>query len=205
MGKPLPEVALRIAEDGEILVRGPGVFSGYLKDDAATAAALEGGWFHSGDIGEIDGDGFLRITDRKKAILVTAGGKNIAPLPIETRLEFSDFVEKAVVIGSERPYLVALLTPDEENLAAWAAQRGLPEEALEARLARPEVAAHFEAAVAAANEGQARFEQVKRFAVLPTVFTDTSGELTPTMKLKRRVINERYADEIQALYDAPRG
>jgi len=200
VGKAIPEVELRIADDGEILVRGPGIFREYLKNPEASAAALEGGWFHTGDIGTLDDEGFLRITDRKKEILVTAGGKNIPPLPIETRLEFSDFVEKAVVIGSERPYLVALLTPDEENLDAWASQRGLPAEALAARLGRPGVRALFDAAMAAANEDQARFEQVKKYTLLPTSFTDRSGELTPTLKLKRRVINERYADAITALY-----
>jgi len=202
VGKALPEVELHIADDGEILVRGPGIFREYLKNPEATADALADGWFHTGDIGALDAEGFLRITDRKKAILVTAGGKNIAPLPIETRLEYCDYVETSVVIGSERPYLVALLTPDEENLDAWASQNGLPAEDLATRLERPEVRALFDAAVADANRDQARFEQVKKYALLPTSFSDQTGELTPTLKLKRRVINERHGEVIDALYQA---
>ncbi len=202
VGRPVPGVELRIAEDGEILVRGPGVFQGYHADPEASAACMtDDGWFRTGDIGTIDAEGFLRITDRKKEILVTAGGKNIAPVPIEKRIERSPYVSQAVVVGSERPYLVALLVPDDEALDLFGRQAGLPEgEDLAARVARPEVRALFEAAVAEANEGLARFETVKRWCVLPRTFSVESGELTPTLKLKRRVVQERHAEDIEALY-----
>jgi len=200
VGKPLPGVELGFADDGEILVKSPGVFLGYLDDPEATAEALRGGWFHTGDIGTLDDDGFLRITDRKKEILVTAGGKNIPPVNIENLIQRSPYVEHAVAIGDDRKYIAALLTPDLENLDAWARRQGLPDEPLDARLARPEVTALFEAAVAAANAQLARFERVKRYRVLAAQLTDTGGELTPTMKLKRRVITGRFADEIEALY-----
>jgi long-chain acyl-CoA synthetase len=200
VGKALPGIELKIADDGEILVKSPGVFLGYLKNPEATAEALRGGWFHTGDIGTLDDDGFLRITDRKKEILVTAGGKNIPPVNIENLIQRSAYVEHAVAIGDDRKYIAALLTPDVENLDAWAGQRGLPDEPLADRLARPEVAALFAAAVADANQSLARFEQVKRYEVLDAQFTDTGGALTPTMKLKRRVIAERFDASIEALY-----
>jgi long-chain acyl-CoA synthetase len=200
IGPPLPGVEVRVDADGELLVRGPGVFQGYLKDPEATAAAFTDGWFRTGDIGTIDADGFVRITDRKKEILVTAGGKNIPPVNLEKRLERSRYVSQAVVIGDARPYLTALLAPEPEALAAFARERGWPDEPLAARLARPEVRALYDAGVAEANASVAKFEQIKKYALLDSPFTVESGELTPTLKLKRRVIAERRKAEIEALY-----
>ncbi len=202
VGRPIPGVALRIADDGEILFRGPGLFAGYYDDPAATAEVMVDGWFHTGDVGTIDGDGFLRITDRKKAILVTAGGKNIAPLPLEQRLERHPLVGQAVVIGSERPYLTALLVPEPDALAGLAARHGWPDEPADARVARPEVRAAFDEAVAQCNDGLARFETIKRWAALPEPFSVETGELTPTLKLKRNVVVARHAALIDALYAA---
>jgi len=198
VGRALPGVELRLAPDGEVLVRGPGVFQGYLHDPEATAAALRDGWFHTGDIGTLDDDGFLSIVDRKKELIVTAGGKNIAPVPIEHRLERSPYVDKAVVIGSDRPYLVALLSPDLESVATWAARAGV-----DPSLASPEVQALFQRAVDAANADLARFQRVKRHAVLDHSLTIEDGDLTPTLKLKRRAVLASEADRIAALYAQP--
>ncbi len=194
VGRALPGVDLRLADDGEVLVRGPGVFRGYLHDQAATAAALQDGWFHTGDLGELSHDGFLRIVDRKKEILVTAGGKNVAPVPIEHRLERSPYVDKAVVIGSERPYLVALLAPDFEALAAWRKQQRAH------GVAEPDPAPLFAGAVEAANADLARYQQIKKHAVLDRALTPESGDLTPTLKLKRRAVLGREAAVIEGLY-----
>jgi long-chain acyl-CoA synthetase len=181
VGRPLAGTELRLDADGEVLVRGPGVFSGYWRDPEATAAVLDAeGWFRTGDLGELDAEGFLRIVDRKKELLVTAGGKNVAPVPIEQRLE-GGAVETAVVLGSERPYLVALLALAPGRTPADA---------------REEV----EARVQAVNAGLARFEQVKRWAFLPGPLSVEAGELTPTLKLKRRAILARHAALIDGLY-----
>jgi long-chain acyl-CoA synthetase len=200
VGKPIPGVSIRIAGDGEVLVKSPGMFLGYFKDPEATAAVFTDGWFRTGDIGSLDDDGFLVITDRKKEILVTAGGKNIGPVNIEHRLERSPYVSQAVAVGSERPYLVALLAPDEEALEEFARREGLPEEPLAARLQQTAVEALFQDAVREANRELAQFETIKRFAVLPNAFSIETGELTPTLKLKRRVVSDKYAAEIEALY-----
>jgi len=200
VGKPIPGVEVRIADDGEILVRGPGLFAGYFEDAAATAEVVRDGWFYTGDIGEFDRDGFLKITDRKKELIVTAGGKNIAPVPIEKRIERGALVGQAMVIGSEKPYLVALLVPDDEALAALAKRSGWPDEAIERRLERAEVRAALQAAVDEANAELARFEQVKKWAAVAVPFSIESGELTPTLKLKRRVVSQRHAAAIAALY-----
>jgi len=203
VGLPLPGVEVRVAEDGELLVRGPGNFVGYLDDEEATRAAFtEDGFFRTGDIGSIDADGFVRILDRKKALIVTAGGKNIAPVPIEARVT-GGLVGHAVVIGSERPYLVAVLAPEPEALAELAARRGWPGDAA-AWSQQDEVRAQMQARVDAANADLARFQTIKRFAVLPVPLTIETGELTPTLKLKRRVIVERYADVIDELYAVTR-
>jgi long-chain acyl-CoA synthetase len=200
VGKPLPGVDVRRDADGELLVRGPGVFVGYLKDPAATAAALQDGWFRTGDIGTIDADGFVRITDRKKEILVTAGGKNIPPVNIEKRLERSPFVSQAVAIGDRRPYLVALLVPDAEAVSAYARDHGLPDEPLAASVRRPQIDSLIQTAVAEANRELASFESIKRFAVLGAPFSVETGEITPTLKLKRRIIEEKYRVDIERLY-----
>lgn len=201
VGPPLPGVEVKVADDGELLLRSPGVFGGYYKDEAATAEALAGGWFHTGDIGTVDDDGFVRITDRKKEILVTAGGKNIAPVNIEQLLERSVLVDKAVAVGHGRKYIAALLVPDPEVLDALASRHHWPDEDLATRLARPEIVEGLEAAVADANAELAPFQQVKRYTALPALFGVETGELTPTLKLKRRVVEQRWAEAIAALYD----
>jgi len=204
VGKPIPGVEVKIASDGELLVRGAGLFRGYFKNEEATSEAIVDGWFHTGDIGEFDADGFLKITDRKKEIIITAGGKNIAPVSIENRITRNPYVGVAVAIGDGRAYITALLAPDAEAVEELAAQHGWPDEPMSDRVKRPELLQQFEAAVAEANVELARFEQVKKWAALPAAFAVEGGELTPTMKLKRRVVGERYADVIEGLYSQGR-
>jgi long-chain acyl-CoA synthetase len=200
VGPALPGFELRIAGDGEILIRSPTIFAGYLKDDDATREILdEDGWLHSGDVGRIDEDGFLVITDRKKDILVTAGGKNVSPQNLEAALKRAKLVSHAVVVGDGRPYVAALLTLDETEAQRWAAARGL--DATGAELAADErLQAELQGAVDEVNAALARFEQIKRFAVLPRDFSIDDDELTPTLKLRRRVIGEHFAGEIDRLY-----
>jgi long-chain acyl-CoA synthetase len=199
VGLPLAGVRIRLAEDAEIEVHSPGNFRGYHRDPDATAAAFTAdGWFRTGDLGSIDPDGFLRITGRKKAIIVTAGGKNIAPVPIEKALE-GGMVGQAVVVGSERRYLVALLAPDPEALDARATAEGWPGDAAD-WAARPEVQAALEARVEHANSGLPRFQQVKRWARLPGPLTVDAGTLTPTLKVRRAAVERLHAAAIDALY-----
>ncbi len=200
VGRPLPGVDVRVADDGELLVRGPGNFRGYLNDEAATRACFDGDWFRTGDVGTIDADGYVTITDRKKEILITAGGKNIPPVNLEKRLERASIVSQAVVIGDGRPYLVALLVPEIQAIEAIARRSGWPDEPLTERLSRPELRAAFNRAVDDANQELAKFEQIKCYEVLANPFTVEGGEITPTLKLKRRVINDRYAEVIARLY-----
>ena len=199
VGKPLPEVELRIADDGEILMRGPHVFDGYLHDDDATGAAFTEGWFRTGDIGVIE-DGFLRITGRKKDIIITSSGKNVTPSNIETALKESRWIAEAVVFGDNRPYLVALITLDPDEAPALAAKLGVAPD--RAAMATDEaVRAAIGAVVEEANARFARIEQIKRFAILPHDLTQAGGELTPTLKVKRRVVYQRYADVFDGLYE----
>ena len=208
VGRAVPACDLRIADDGEILVRGPMVFRGYWnREDANEEAFVQDGegapWFRTGDIGELDRAGYLRITDRKKNILITAGGKNIAPQPIENALRQDPIIEHACVIGDRRPYLVALIALDAEELADWAAERGLPTDmgaATESAL-RP----HLEAHVARVNTELAQYATIKRFEILKETFDVASGTLTPTMKLRRSGIVERHAEQIEALYTGRHG
>jgi long-subunit acyl-CoA synthetase (AMP-forming) len=195
VGKPVPGTEVKLAADGEILMRGPHVFKGYLKDPAATAESLDAdGWLHSGDVGEIDAQGYLRITDRKKDLFKTAGGKYIAPQNLEALLKGIPGVAQAVVIGEGRKFAVALLTLDPEA----ANGRPIAELALDTA-----TVGRIEAELAKINARLPPYETIKRVKVLPTEFTVESGELTPTMKLKRKVVNQRYASEIDALYAAP--
>jgi long-chain acyl-CoA synthetase len=188
VGPALPGCEVRIADDGEILLRGENVFAGYYRDEEATRAVVdEDGWLRTGDVGELDADGFLRITDRKKDLIVTAGGKNVAPQNLENALKRSPLVSQALVVGDRRPYVAALVTLD----AAEAE-----------RVAGQDVQALVQAAVDEVNRDLARYEQIKRFAILPRDFTQAAGEVTPTLKLRRRVVEERYAAEIAALYDS---
>jgi long-chain acyl-CoA synthetase len=202
VGPPLPNIEVRVADDGEILVRGPTVFAGYFKNEEATREALgEDGWLRTGDVGELDEDGFLQVTDRKRDIIVTAGGKNLSPQNIENALKSSPYVSQALVIGDRRPYVSALITLDEEEIGKWAEGRGLNGDV--AGLAgRDEVRELIQAVVDDVNAGLARFEQVRAFAILPRDFLAEENEVTPTMKLRRRIVEQHFAEEIEALYTA---
>jgi long-chain acyl-CoA synthetase len=202
VGPALPGTELRIAEDGEILIKSPTVFAGYFKDDEATREILSAdGWLSSGDIGELDEDGFLTITDRKKDLIVTAGGKNISPQNLENELKSSKFVSQALVIGDRRSYCVALITLEEPELVKWASVRGLEGELSLAELAGNEqVRELVQGIVDRVNADHSRYEQLKKFTILPRDFTMEDGEVTPTLKLKRRVCQEHFASEIEALY-----
>ena len=200
-GYAIPGTELAIAEDGEVVIRGPHVFKGYYKDDAATREALDAaGFLHSGDVGEIDRGGYLRITDRKKELIITAGGKNIAPQHLEGQLKQIAAVSQAVAIGDRRPYVVALLTLDPARLAAEAEKAKSDARTVEEAAACKRFRAQLERQVEAVNTRLARYETIKKFAILPRELSVEAGELTPTLKLKRRVIFERYRETIEALY-----
>ncbi|MEW6432173.1 MAG: long-chain fatty acid--CoA ligase [Myxococcota bacterium] len=200
LGRPMPGVEVRIADDGEILVRGDNVCAGYFKDEAATAELLHDGWLHSGDVGQLDEDGFLRITGRKKEIIVTSGGKKTAPANIEGMLKGIDPVGNALVIGERRNYLTAILAIDPEKVGPFAKKLGLPADP-KALVASPAFRAHLEKAIETeVNPRLARFETIKKFEVLPHDFTVEGGELTSTLKVRRKVCEQKYADLIERLY-----
>jgi long-chain acyl-CoA synthetase len=204
VGRPLPGFEVAIADDGEILVRSETVFRGYYKDPDATAAVLTpDGWLRTGDVGELDDDGFLRITDRKKDILVTAGGKNVAPQNIENDFKTSKYVSQALVVGDRRPYVAALLTLDPDEIGRWAAANGV-EGDLATLASDPRVHELVQDVVDDVNRERSRFEQVKRFVILPRDFGIEHGEVTPTLKLRRRAVIENFGDEIESLYAAGR-
>jgi long-chain acyl-CoA synthetase len=209
VGSALPGVELKIADDGEVLIKTSTIFAGYFKEEAATREVLPGdGWLRSGDIGELDEDGFLTITDRKKDIIVTAGGKNVAPQNLENELKSSKFVSQALVVGDKRPYVVALITLDEPEIQKWADARGLDGDV--ARLAADDqVQELVEGLVERVNADHSRFEQIKRFAILPRDFSMAEDEVTPTLKLRRKICMEHFAAEIETLYEQvdarPRG
>ena len=199
VGRPIPGVEVKIADDGEVLVRGPNVMRGYFGKPDATKEAIDGaGWFHTGDIGEFV-DGFLRITDRKKDIIVTAGGKNIAPQPIENMVKANRFVLNAVMIGDRRRFPSILIVPDKKVLGAWAARRNLTVDPTDL-LTMPEVVAKVETEVMGTLRELASFEMPKKLLLLDRDFSIENGELTPTLKVKRRVVEEAYRDRIEALY-----
>jgi long-chain acyl-CoA synthetase len=201
VGQPIPGVEVRIAEDGEILTRGPHVMMGYFNKPEATGEAIDpAGWFHTGDIGVIDEEGYLKITDRKKDLIVTAGGKNIAPQPIEALLKQNPFISNAVMLGDRRAFPIAILVPDFERLRPWAAQAGHPAEDDGALVRIPAVQAHLEAEAKKQLRDLAQFEVPKKFMVLGRDFTIADGELTPKMSIKRRVVEERLRDQIEKLY-----
>ena len=201
VGPPLPGVELRIAEDGEILARGANVMRGYFNRDSDTEAVIRDGWFHTGDIGEIDEHGYLKITDRKKELLVTSGGKKIAPQPIEAALRAQSLVSEAVLVGDRRHFPAALIVP---NLTALAARVGVPCPSDEAGrrelLGRSDVHGLYAKIVEHVNATLAQFERIKKFHLLPREFSQEAGDLTPTLKVKRRVVEERYSEEIEELY-----
>jgi long-chain acyl-CoA synthetase len=202
VGRPLPGVAFAIADDGEILVRGGIVMRGYWKNDKATEEAIDAdGWFHTGDLGEIDADGFVRITGRKKEILVTAGGKNVAPAVLEDRLRAHRLVSQCIVVGDQRPFIAALITLDEEALPQWLAAKGKDPGLTAAQLTEdPDVLAELAAAVEDANRAVSHAEAIKKFRVLGTDFTEDNGMLTPSLKLKRSVVLKEFDDEVEDLY-----
>ena len=200
VGRPLPGVALRIADDGEVLIKGAQVFARYYNNPEATAEAITDGWFASGDLGELDADGFLRITGRKKEIIVTAAGKNVAPAVLEDRLRSHRLVSQCMVVGDAQPYIACLVTLDEEALPAWLEQQGkqpmTPGQAAE----DADVLAAIQAAVDEANKAVSKAESIKRFKILPVDFTEDNGALTPSLKLKRNVVMKDYAGDVDALY-----
>jgi long-chain acyl-CoA synthetase len=203
VGPPLPGVEVRISEEGEILTRSPHVMMGYWNNPAATAAAIRDGWFHTGDMGHLDADGYLHITDRLKDILVTAGGKNVAPQPIEARLKASKWITEAVLIGDQRPYVTVLLVPNLERLEGLARRNGWPFASHRELLERPEVLGIVQRRLDRLNESLAPFERVRRFALLDREMTQEGGELTPSLKVRRKVVLERYAGLIESLYATP--
>jgi long-chain acyl-CoA synthetase len=198
VGPPVPGTEVRFAEDGEILVKGPGVMQGYHGDPAATAEALRDGWLATGDIGQVDEAGCLRITDRKKDIIVTAGGKNVAPQNLENDLKTDALISQVVVHGDRRKFLTALVTLNEENARRWATENGVP--AGEGLHRDPKLRARIQQAIDALNARQASYSTIKKFEVLPHDFTQESGELTPTLKVKRKVVSQRYQAILDAFY-----
>ena len=200
VGPPLPGVGIKIADDGEILIKGVNVFSGYHNNDAASAEAMQDGWFRTGDIGELDDDGFLRITGRKKEILVTAGGKNVAPAMLENRLRAHPLVSQCIVVGDQKPFIGALITLDEEMLPAWARIHGHEGLTLERARTHEAVRAALDDAVADANAAVSKAESIRTYAVLPGDFTEDNGYLTPSLKLKRNLVMRDFADDVEGLY-----
>ena len=201
VGPPIPGVEVRIADDGEILTRGPHVMRGYYHKQEATAEAIDiDGWFHTGDIGEIDADGYLRITDRKKDLIVTAGGKNIAPQPIEALLKTSPFLSNAVMLGDRRPYPVMVLVPNFAAIAGWAGAHGIPETDPALLVERAEVRDKLEREARKLLRDLAQFETPKKFLILPEEFSIAGGDLTPKMSVRRKVIEQKWAREIEKLY-----
>lgn len=200
VGTPIPGVEIRIGADGEVLVRGPNVMRGYYNRPQDTAEALAGGWFHTGDVGEIDEDGYLKITDRKKDLIVTSGGKNIAPQPIEQRLKASPLVAEAILVGDRRNFPAALIVPDFAMLEARVRAAGIVAGSREELVGHSDVQAWFQTLIDDINGGLAQFERIKRFAVLPSELTIEGGELTPTMKLRRKIMEQRWAAVIERLY-----
>ena len=200
MGPPLPGVSVRIGEDGEILIKGLNVLRGYHDNESATADAIRDGWFSTGDLGELDEDGYLKITGRKKEILVTAGGKNVAPGVLEDRLRAHPLISQCLVVGDGKPFIAALVTLDEEMLPGWAANNGLGSLTVEQARTNETVLAEIQGAVDEANKAVSKAESIRKFSVLAEDFTEDNGTLTPSMKLKRNVIMRDFEDEVEGLY-----
>ncbi|MFD1048328.1 DUF6779 domain-containing protein, partial [Kibdelosporangium lantanae] len=201
VGPALPGVEVKLGEDDELLIRAPHVFLGYLQEDGTIKPDVDAdGWFATGDIGRIDDDGFVYITDRKKELIITSGGKNIAPTKVEGLLRAHPLIGQAVAIGDRRPYVTALIVLDDESAPLWARAKGIEATDLTEIAQHPTVLAELEQTVAAANKVLAQVEQIKKYEVLTQAWTPETGEITPTMKLRRRVITERYSTEIEGLY-----
>ena len=201
VGRPLPGTTVKVAEDGELLFSGGQVFAGYWEAEPATREVLENGWFHTGDVGEVDDEGFVRITGRKKEIIVTAGGKNVSPAVLEDRVRAHALVSQCLVVGDGQPFVAALVTLDAESVVPWAEERGKPTDP--ARLTRDEdLLAAIQLAVDDANQAVSKAESIRKFVVLPHDWTEEGGQLTPSLKLKRSVVTREERDEIAALYPA---
>ncbi|HEX2028599.1 MAG TPA: long-chain fatty acid--CoA ligase [Nitriliruptorales bacterium] len=201
VGQPFPGVSLRIADDGEVLIKGPNVFAGYWRNEEATREVLDDdGWFHTGDIGDLDDDGFLRITGRKKELIVTAGGKNVAPAVLEDRLRSHPLVSQSMVVGDDRPFIGALITIDPDEFPRWADQHGKQGKSVADLTDDPDLRATIQEAVDHANAAVSRAESIREFRILPQDFTIEGGELTPTLKVKRRVVVDKYDQAIEDIY-----
>ncbi len=200
VGRAHPGVEIRIAEDGEILLKGANVFQGYYKNDDASFGAVVDGWLHTGDVGRLDEDGYLFITGRKKDIIITAGGKNLTPANLENDLKQSRWISQAVMHGDRRPFPSMLITLDEEEVVPWARERGIEDATVAALSKHPDVIALIQGVLDEANAKYAQVEQVKRFFILDHDLSQETGELTPTLKVKRNVVNEKYAERFDALY-----
>jgi long-chain acyl-CoA synthetase len=200
VGQPLPGMSLRIADDGEVLIKGYHIFKAYWKNAAATDEAKLDGWFHSGDVGELDSEGFLRITGRKKEILVTAGGKNVAPAVLEDRLRAHSLVSQCIVVGDQKPFIAALVTLDAEMLPTWLSNNGKPEMDVATAAQDADVIAAVQVAVDDANKAVSKAEAIRKFHILDDDFTEANGYLTPSLKLKRNLVMKDYATQVEALY-----
>lgn len=205
VGKPIPGCQVKIAENGEILVKSPSLTQGYYRKPEATAEALCDGWFHTGDVGEFDGQGFLRITDRIKDLMITSGGKNVAPQKIETVYAKDHFIEQFITIGDRRKFISALVVPNFEALEAYARGQGIAYRSREELVENPAIHAFYQARIGDHSEELAPYEQVKAFTLLPAPFAQETGELTPSLKIKRKVVAEHYVTQIEAMYAAPPG
>jgi len=204
VGRPIGGTTARVADDGELLFKAAHLFRGYWKNPAATAEAIDAdGWLHSGDIGEIDDDGFVRITGRKKELIVTAGGKNVAPAVLEDRVRAHWLISQCLVVGDQKPFIAALVTIDPESFPRWLEQVGAPAETAVADLVDDErLRKEVQTAIEDANKAVSKAESIRKFTILPDDWTEAGGQITPSLKLKRNVVHTENADEIAALYDA---
>ena len=205
VGTPLPGVAIQIADDGEVLVKGNNVFAAYRNNEPATTAALVDGWFHTGDIGALDHDGFLKITGRKKEILITAGGKNVIPAFLEDRLRSHPLVSQCIVVGDKKPFIGALITLDPGMFSTWAKNNRVADLSLDEARTNDVVQAELGRAVDNANKAVSKPESIRRFTILAGDFTEANGYLTPSLKLRRSLVMKDYASEVEALYSEARG
>jgi long-chain acyl-CoA synthetase len=193
-------VEVAIGDDGEILTRGPNVMRGYYRNDAGTHAVLRDGWLHTGDIGHLDPDGYLVITDRLKDLLVTAGGKKVAPQPMEARLKRSKWISEAVMLGDQRPYCICLIVPNFALLETRAKERGWAHNSRQELLRHPEVLGRIQHELDKVNADVAKFESIKKFALLDRELSQETGELTPTLKVRRRIVTQKFQELIESLY-----
>jgi long-chain acyl-CoA synthetase len=200
VGTPLPGTSVKIADDGEVLLKGDNVFKGYWKNEDATNEAIQHGWFHTGDLGRLDDDGFLYITGRKKEIIVTAGGKNVAPAVLEDRLRSYALVSQCMVIGDNQPFIAALVTIDQDAFPAWANEHGKSGKSIADLTEDDELRATIQEAINHANQAVSKAEAIKEFRILPEDFTIETGEMTPSLKVKRNVVADKYASAIDSIY-----